>query len=91
LIQDQAPVRNVDSENHTARFDCFKFLFHSIRSVTFATISAQSGVLLLRIDMSGIGAKRTCGAASHQLAAPLLTHRSIWRPIFAVTHNAALW
>jgi hypothetical protein len=25
---------------------------------------AQSGVLLLRIDMSGIGAKRTCAAAS---------------------------
>jgi hypothetical protein len=42
LIQDQALVRNVDSENLALRFDCFKFLFHSFSAETFATQSAMS-------------------------------------------------
>jgi len=35
------PARNIDSKAHAPRFDCFKFQFHSICSVTFATISAN--------------------------------------------------
>jgi hypothetical protein len=33
-------MRNVDSKIHAARFDRFKFLFHSFAVATFATISA---------------------------------------------------
>jgi hypothetical protein len=36
-----ALVRNVDSENLAHRFDCFKFLFHSLFAETFATQSAN--------------------------------------------------
>ena len=42
-IQDRAPMRNVDSKIHAARFYCFKFLFHSFATATFATKSAHSG------------------------------------------------
>src|SRR5260221_6012725 len=37
LIQDQASMRNVDSRNHSFRFDCCVFLFYSFSAVTFAT------------------------------------------------------
>jgi hypothetical protein len=37
LIQDQAPMRNVDSEIHSFRFDCCAFLLASCSSPTFAT------------------------------------------------------
>ena len=36
------PARNIDSKARAPRFDCFKFQFHSICSVTFATVSANS-------------------------------------------------
>src|SRR5712691_6049870 len=61
LIQDQAPMRNVDSKIHSPRFDCCVSLFHSFFAVTFSTASApksradygpggqESGVLLTRI------------------------------------------
>src|SRR5215216_1335191 len=39
-IQDRTPMRNVDSKIHPARFDRFKFLFHSFAAASFAT---QSG------------------------------------------------
>src|SRR5436190_689442 len=39
LIQDQAPARNVDSRNHSSRFDCCVFLFHILPAVTFSTAS----------------------------------------------------
>jgi hypothetical protein len=38
-------MRNVDSKIHAARFDRFKFLFHSFAVATFATISTHSGHL----------------------------------------------
>ena len=41
LIQDQAQMRNVDSKVYPPRFDCCAFLFHSIFSATFATVSAK--------------------------------------------------
>jgi hypothetical protein len=37
LIQYRAQARNVDSKEHSPRFDCFKLQFHSICSGTFAT------------------------------------------------------
>src|SRR6266516_4164273 len=43
LIQDQASMRNVDSRNHSLRFDCCVFLFYSFSAVTFATQSVNSG------------------------------------------------
>ena len=43
LIQDRTRMRNIDSKARKPRFDCFKFLFHSVRSATFATQSANSG------------------------------------------------
>jgi hypothetical protein len=43
LIQDQASMRNVDSRNHSLRFDCCVFSFYSFYAVTFATQSAKSG------------------------------------------------
>jgi hypothetical protein len=43
LIQDHAPIRNVGSKIHTARFIRFKFIFHSFATETFATKSALSG------------------------------------------------
>jgi hypothetical protein len=43
LIQDQAHMRNLDSEIHASQFDRFKFVFHSFSAATFATISATSG------------------------------------------------
>jgi hypothetical protein len=49
-IQYQAPMRNVDSKIHAARFDCFKFLFHSFAAATFATKSALTN----RIGMSAL-------------------------------------
>jgi hypothetical protein len=36
-------MRNVDSKIHAARFDRFKFLFHSFGAATFATQSALLG------------------------------------------------
>jgi hypothetical protein len=36
-------MRNVDSRNHSLRFDCCVFSFYSFYAVTFATISTQSG------------------------------------------------
>jgi hypothetical protein len=41
LIQDQAPMRNVDSKIHSPRFVRCGFLFYSFSAVTFATQSAQ--------------------------------------------------
>jgi hypothetical protein len=35
-------MRNIESKARAAQFDCFKFLFHSVRPATFATISAMS-------------------------------------------------
>jgi hypothetical protein len=40
LIQDQAPMRNVDAKIHPSRFDCCAFLLTSCSSPTFATTSA---------------------------------------------------
>jgi hypothetical protein len=41
LIQDPAPMRNVDSKIHSPRFDRCGFLFYSFSAVTFATQSAN--------------------------------------------------
>jgi len=41
LIQNRARIGNIDSRARAPRFDCFKFQFHSICSVTFATVSAN--------------------------------------------------
>jgi hypothetical protein len=41
LIQVFTRTRNIDSKVRAPRFDCFKFEFHSICSVTFATQSAN--------------------------------------------------
>src|SRR4051812_28147780 len=43
LIQDHAPICNVDSRFHSPRFDRCVFLFYSLSAVTFATQSAQIG------------------------------------------------
>jgi hypothetical protein len=45
LIQDQASMRNVDSRIHSLRFDCCVFLFYSFSAVTFATQSANCGLM----------------------------------------------
>jgi hypothetical protein len=41
LIQNRAQARNVDLKERSSRFDGFKFQFHSICSVTFATVSLR--------------------------------------------------
>jgi hypothetical protein len=43
LIQDQAPVRNVDSKKPLFSIRLLHFLFHSFRAVTFSTASTRSG------------------------------------------------
>jgi hypothetical protein len=48
LIQNRAQTSNVDSKAHASRFDCFKFQFHSICSVTFATVSEGKRTLCVR-------------------------------------------
>jgi hypothetical protein len=44
LIQDQAPTRIVDSKIHSPRFDCCAFLFYSLSTATFSTVSVISGL-----------------------------------------------
>ena len=41
LIQDLAPLHNLDSNTLRRRFDCCQFLFHRTFAATFATISAS--------------------------------------------------
>jgi hypothetical protein len=43
LIQDQAPLRNVDSKFYSARIYCCAFLFYRGFAVTFSTVSTQLG------------------------------------------------
>jgi len=43
LIQDQAPIRNVESEIRSSGFDNCRFLIVGCFLPTFATISAPSG------------------------------------------------
>jgi hypothetical protein len=43
LIQDQLGVRNIDSRDRAARFDCCAFLFYSFSAVTFSTASTHCG------------------------------------------------
>src|SRR5215510_12018483 len=45
LIQDQAPMRNVDSKIRSPRFDRCVFLFYSLSAATFSTASVRSGGL----------------------------------------------
>jgi hypothetical protein len=42
-IQEPAPPRNVDSRIQSLRFDYCAFLFHSLLSATFSTVSTRSG------------------------------------------------
>src|SRR5215510_3805977 len=42
LIQDQAPMRNVDSKIRSPRFDRCVFLFYSLSAATFSTASTRS-------------------------------------------------
>src|SRR6266487_4369624 len=58
LIQDLASMRNVDSRNHSFRFDCCVFIFYSFSAVTFATQSARTGHLNLVIASSAMS--RVC-------------------------------
>jgi hypothetical protein len=43
LIQDQAPMRNLDSKIYSPRFDCCVFLFYSLSAATFSTTSTLLG------------------------------------------------
>jgi hypothetical protein len=43
LIQNQALMRNLDSEIHSSRFGKFQISFHRFYAVTFATVSALLG------------------------------------------------
>src|SRR4029453_7033082 len=54
LIQNQAPIRNVDSKIHSFRFDCCAFLPASCSSPTFATISALSGLAEMVCKLSAL-------------------------------------
>jgi hypothetical protein len=58
LIQDDAPMRNVDSKLRAARFDRFNFLFHSLAAATFATLSALLGHAAMSAFQSLLGAKQ---------------------------------
>jgi hypothetical protein len=63
-IQDRAPMRNVDSKIHAARFDRFKFLFHSFGAATFATISTRTEPERSKIvgrSVQGFVARAVCG------------------------------
>src|SRR5438034_8363005 len=57
LIQDQARMRNVDSRNHSLRFDCCVFLFYSFSAVTFATQSAHRVTSLRSANSIAIGGR----------------------------------
>ena len=59
LIQDQAPMRNVDSGIPSLRFDCCVFLFYSFSEATFATKSARSCLCAMSVQVSLTGVKRT--------------------------------
>jgi hypothetical protein len=50
LIQDQLGMRNIDSRDRLARFDCCAFLFYSFFAVTFSTASTNSGRAPIRND-----------------------------------------
>ena len=63
LIQDQAQMRNVDSKVYPPRFDCCAFLFHSIFSATFATVSARSGRVSMSVECPLSRVKRTFSVA----------------------------
>ncbi len=66
-------MRNIDSKIRTSRFDCFKFLFHSVRSATFATISAPcDGGQNLRFVV-GFGEVRSSARRRRQQVSPRLT------------------
>jgi hypothetical protein len=52
LIQNRAQADSIDSKTHSPRFDYFKFEFHSICSVTFATISAALSGHVTMSDLS---------------------------------------
>src|SRR6266508_4907279 len=60
LIQDQAPMRNIDSRIQSLRFDRCVFLFYSLSAVTFATKSATS-----RLARSREGLSNTCLNTEH--------------------------
>jgi hypothetical protein len=47
LIQDQLGVRNIDSRDRPARFDCCAFLFYSFSAVTFSTASVRSAIFAI--------------------------------------------
>src|SRR5882672_348164 len=63
-IQDQAPIRNVDSKILSPRFDNCVFLFYRFFAATFSTTSTRSGPH--RDD-------QTRGDEGHRLAATLVT------------------
>jgi hypothetical protein len=49
-------MRNVDSRNHSLRFDCCVFLFYSFSAVTFATQSSD-----LRTKVGHLSGSELCG------------------------------
>src|SRR5215510_10287659 len=54
LIQDQAPMRNVDSKIRSPRFDRCVFLFYSLSAATFSTASVKSGKARTAQLLSGL-------------------------------------
>jgi hypothetical protein len=88
LIQDQAQVRNVDSKNHFSRFDCYIFLFHSFRAVTFSTASTHRVGSLRRTDSVAIEGTADIGEASLPVGATRMTQPRHWAAQLAVMHNA---
>jgi hypothetical protein len=51
LIQDQAPMGNLDSKIHSPRFDCCVFLFYSLSAATFSTASIKGEILEVQDDV----------------------------------------
>ncbi|MGZ5703251.1 MAG: hypothetical protein ACXWIM_20485, partial [Burkholderiales bacterium] len=43
LIQNQAPMRNIDSKILSSRFDCYAFPFYRVFVATFSTVSTHLG------------------------------------------------
>jgi len=75
LIQDLAPMRNLDSRNGRSRFDCCRILFHRTFAETFTTKSARTGQSAMSAFPPLTGVKRTFNSSD-----PLSTQQPSYAP-----------
>ena len=72
MIQDQEPMRNVDSRIRLSRFDRCGFLFYRFSTATFSTASELPTSVILSLAIAGFNGKSPMNLPSgllHRLAA----------------------